>query len=59
MTANNDSPPRKAPAPLLPVPTISQAALARRQPLEYNKPDPLNPFFVVYGGEPGVGQPAP
>jgi hypothetical protein len=26
-----------------------QAALAKQQPVEYNKPDPLNPFFVVYG----------
>lgn len=26
-----------------------QAALARGEPVQYNKPDPLNPFFVVYG----------
>lgn len=26
-----------------------QAALARQQPVEYNKPNPLNPYFVVYG----------
>ncbi|PRW61118.1 3 (2),5 -bisphosphate nucleotidase [Chlorella sorokiniana] len=26
-----------------------QAALARQQPVQYNKESPLNPFFVVYG----------
>ena len=26
-----------------------RAALALQQPLRYNKPHPLNPFFVVYG----------
>ena len=26
-----------------------RAALARREPVRYNKEAPLNPFFVVYG----------
>ena len=30
-------------------PALPQAALARGEPVAYNKPDPLNPFFVVYG----------
>lgn len=29
--------------------SLAQAALARNEPVSYNKPDPLNPFFVVYG----------
>ena len=26
-----------------------RAELARAMPVVYNKPEPLNPFFVVYG----------
>lgn len=26
-----------------------QAALAKQEPVVYNKENPLNPFFVVYG----------
>jgi hypothetical protein len=26
-----------------------QAALAKEEPVQYNKPNALNPFFVVYG----------
>jgi hypothetical protein len=26
-----------------------QAALAKEEPVQYNKQNPLNPFFVVYG----------
>lgn len=31
------------------MPPLPQAALARQQPVQYNKENPLNPFFVVYG----------
>lgn len=31
------------------VPPLPQVALARQQPVQYNKENPLNPFFVVYG----------
>ncbi len=30
-------------------PRLLQGALARQQPVQYNKESPLNPFFVVYG----------
>jgi 3'(2'), 5'-bisphosphate nucleotidase len=26
-------------------------ALSRQEPVRYNKPDPLNPYFVVYGAK--------
>lgn len=29
--------------------TSLQAALAKGEPVQYNKENPLNPFFVVYG----------
>lgn len=35
--------------PAHPLLALLQAALAKDVPVQYNKENPLNPFFVVYG----------